>query len=396
MHDGAIVACRGCDGEVGGECGAQPLAPTLCEIVESNTLKWLFVGGKGGVGKTTVSCCLASLIARRRAAARGAAAAAGAPPPSSTSSSSAHGTASVASPLKADVLLISTDPAHNVSDAFGQKFSKVPTPVNGVPNLHAMEIEASLETLEETLKLKEGDNTGGPNPFSDLFGLSEVLTSIPGIDEAMSFAEVMKQVQCMDYSVIVFDTAPTGHTLRFLSFPSVLQKGMGKILELKSKFSGIFSQVGTMFGLGGPGGFDLESLSKKLMETKSVVDEVSAQFKNPALTQFIPVMIPEFLSVYETERLVQELVRFEMDVTSVVVNQLVCPPPGDACGLCRARNSMQNKYVSQIRNLYEDFHIVLLPLLHNEVRGVPSITEFSQNLIVPCERAHVCFPPTNP
>ena len=62
--------------------------------------------------------------------------------------------------------------------------------------------------------------------------------------QAMSFAEVMKQVQTMDYSCIVFDTAPTGHTLRLLQFPTTLQKGMDKLLSLKGSLGGLLSQVG--------------------------------------------------------------------------------------------------------------------------------------------------------
>jgi len=73
--------------------------------------------------------------------------------------------------------------------------------------------------------------------------LTELASSIPGIDEAMSFAEVLKQVQNMDYSVIVFDTAPTGHTLRLLNFPTLLEKGLNKLMALKGTVGSMMGQV---------------------------------------------------------------------------------------------------------------------------------------------------------
>lgn len=80
---------------------------------------------------------------------------------------------------------------------------------------------------------------------------ADMSNSIPGVDEAMSFAELMKMVQNMDFSCIVFDTAPTGHTLRLLSFPTIMNKALSKLMDLKNKFSGLFSQFGNMFGGGG-------------------------------------------------------------------------------------------------------------------------------------------------
>lgn len=80
---------------------------------------------------------------------------------------------------------------------------------------------------------------------------SDMSNSIPGVDEAMSFAELMKMVQNMNFSCIVFDTAPTGHTLRLLSFPTIMDKALSKLMDLKNKFSGLFSQFGNMFGGGG-------------------------------------------------------------------------------------------------------------------------------------------------
>lgn len=73
--------------------------------------------------------------------------------------------------------------------------------------------------------------------------MSDLAFAIPGVDEAMGFAEIMKHVKSMEYSVIVFDTAPTGHTLRFLSFPTVLEKALAKFSTLGRSFGPMLNQV---------------------------------------------------------------------------------------------------------------------------------------------------------
>ncbi|GER26417.1 ATPase ASNA1 homolog [Striga asiatica] len=312
----------------------EPPEGTVQNIMEQETLKWVFVGGKGGVGKTTCSSILAILLAR----------------------------------VRSSVLIISTDPAHNLSDAFQQRFTKSPTLVTGFSNLYAMEVDPNVEN----------DESGG----SDTDGfMSDLTNSIPGIDEAMSFAEMLKLVQTMDYSVIVFDTAPTGHTLRLLQFPSTLEKGISKMMSLKNKFGGLFSQLTRLFGVGDDFGED--DILGKLEGMKDVIEQVNNQFKDPDLTTFICVCIPEFLSLYETERLVQELSRFEIDTHNIIINQVIFDEEVVASKLLKARMQMQQKYLDQFYVLYDDFHITKLPLLPQEVCGIDALKAFSHHFLTP-------------
>ncbi|KAF3442248.1 hypothetical protein FNV43_RR16164 [Rhamnella rubrinervis] len=304
-------------------------------ILDQESLKWVFVGGKGGVGKTTCSSILSILLSR----------------------------------VRASVLIISTDPAHNLSDAFQQRFTKSPTLVNGFTNLYAMEVDPTVEN-------EEMGSAEGMDGF-----VSELANAIPGIDEAMSFAEMLKLVQTMDYSVIVFDTAPTGHTLRLLQFPSTLEKGLSKVMSLKNKFGGIMNQMTRMFGVDDDYGED--AILGRLEGMKDVIEKVNQQFKDPDLTTFICVCIPEFLSLYETERLVQELTKFEIDTHNIIINQVIFDEEDVESKLLRARMRMQQKYLDQFYMLYDDFHITKLPLLPEEVTGVEALKAFSHHFLTP-------------
>jgi len=348
---------------------AEDLHPSLRNVIDQESLNWIFVGGKGGVGKTTTSCCLAVQLAK----------------------------------VRPNVLIVSTDPAHNLSDAFGQKFGREPVKVNGFENLFCMEVDSSGDQEWEVIEAQQQAHGVAPDGLESGVGsiMKDLMTSVPGIDEAMAFAELMKMVQDMNYSTIVFDTAPTGHTLRLLSFPKTMESAIGKLLDLKNRFQGLITQVTSFMGAGGAEG--VEAMITKLEQLKVLIDQVHNQIRDPEKTTFVCVCIPEFLSIYETERLVQELSKSEIDTHNVVVNQVLFPDKDaedlvewyskakktlpqeaqDLIGKTIARKRMQDRYISQIFELYEDFHVVLMPLLDNEVRGVASLESFSKLLLNP-------------
>lgn len=198
----------------------------------------------------------------------------------------------------------------------------------------------------------------------------------------MSFAEVLKQVKSLSYETIIFDTAPTGHTLRFLQFPSVLEKALAKVSQLSSQYgpllNGFLGANGSL-----PNGANLPEMMEKLEALRATISEVNAQFKDDRLTTFVCVCIPEFLSLYETERMIQELASYHIDTHCIVVNQLLFPKSGSGCEQCTARRRMQKKYLEQIEELYDEFNVVKMPLLVEEVRGKERLEKFSEMLVKP-------------
>ena len=142
----------------------EELPPNLEHILTTTTLKWIFVGGKGGVGKTTTSCSLGVTMASRN-------------------------------PQK-NFLIISTDPAHNTSDAFDVKFGAQPQAVPGLSNLSVMEIDVkdAMNGMFDKQQEMEENGFGGFGMLSELTSMVGMMKSVPGMDEAIAFAQIIQFV----------------------------------------------------------------------------------------------------------------------------------------------------------------------------------------------------------
>jgi arsenite-transporting ATPase len=203
--------------------------------------------------------------------------------------------------------------------------------------------------------------------------MSEFMKAMPGIDEATAFGEVLNQIDKYSYDLVIFDTAPTGHTMRLLKFPQICENGLKKLIELKEKFGGVLKQAQQMMQTAQGQSVNPDQIEDKLFHTlnqlKQRIEKVNKQFQDDNFTTFVAVCIPEKLSVYETSRLMEELARQDIDLSNIIVNQVCIPNPTNPCEQCTARRHMQNKYLQQIKDIFNLHHVVHVPQGRIEVIG---------------------------
>jgi arsenite-transporting ATPase len=266
----------------------------------------IFVGGKGGVGKTTVSSALAVQLA-------------------STSD------------LK--VLIVSTDPAHSLGDALDEDLRKsrgkalpMTDPLTG-GRLYACEVDAAaaLDTFRESLAAFDlerlASSLGVPMDLLTNLGLQEFSGLLnnppPGLDELVALANVFDNEE--NYDVIIVDTAPTGHTLRLLALPQFLDGLLGKLIKLRLKLSGLASTLQGFFGNdeANARAQAMDDAANRLETFRAKISKLRQRLTDQDSTRFLVVTVATQLGVAESKRLVTELTSQGVSVTDVVVNQCV-------------------------------------------------------------------------
>ena len=327
---------------------------------------YVLYGGKGGVGKTTMAA--------------------------------ATGLASAAGGVR--TLVVSTDPAHSLSDTYETEIPAEPARIREEMPLYAAEIDPDA-AMDEGMFGADADPLGGLGEMGDAMGgmgpggemgdeagdgegLGGLLGgTMPGADEAAAMRQLLEYLDDPRFDRVVVDTAPTGHTLRLLQLPEIMDSMLGRVMKLRQRFSGMMDGIKGMFG----GGDDPDP-SEDLEELRERIERLRAVLRDPAKTDFRVVMIPEEMSVVESERLVARLDEFGIPVNTLVVNRVmegvadvtgegaagidpdwVVEPNPDTCEFCARRWEVQQNALREATDLFRAREVKRVPLLANEVRG---------------------------
>ena len=283
--------------------------------------KYLFFSGKGGVGKTTMASATAIHYATDGK----------------------------------KTLIVTTDPASNLADVFEQEIGHKITPIKDMDNLHAMEIDPDEATREYKERII--------GPFREIMP-EDVIASLeenlsgPCTTEMASFDRFIDFMQGDEYDVIVFDTAPTGHTIRLLELPV----DWSKHIEESAKGSGQ-TCLGPV---------------QSIQDSKDKYDRATSLLKDAGRTTFIFVMRPEELSLYETLRASKELETIGIKSGEIIINGIL---PEEVCDIA----FFKKKYYAQQNIIRQTEKTIAQPKRHmflrdNEVNGVFALKGVSNEL----------------
>ena len=329
--------------------------------------EYVLYGGKGGVGKTTMAAA--------------------------TALTSAAGDAAT--------LVVSTDPAHSLSDTLNTEVPARPTRIRDEIPLWAAEIDPD-DAMDEGVFGADDDPLGGMGdlgdqlgPMGDMLGgvgdsdddeggLGAMLGmggSMPGADEAAAMRQLLEYLDDPRFDRVIVDTAPTGHTLRLLQLPEIMDSMVGRVMSIRQRMSGMVDGLKGMFG----GGNDDPEPSADLDELRDRIERLRAVLRDPDQTDFRVVMIPEEMSVVESGRLVDRLGEFGIPVQTLVVNRVmesvdditdaeidpkwIVTPNLEDCEFCQRRWQVQQDALQAATDLFRSRTVKRVPLLADEVRG---------------------------
>lgn len=223
-----------------------------------------------------------------------------------------------------------------------------------------------------------GDGEGG-SPMDALLG-----GSMPGADEVVALQVLIQYLDDDRFERVVVDTAPTGHTLRLLELPELMDTMTGRLLRLRERIGTMFDGISGLFGGGEDaprGGDDLEAL-------RDQIERLRATLSDPSRTDFRIVFVPEEMSVLEAKRLRTRLESYDIPVETVVVNRVMEPladvtddvdgdflgPNLDDCAFCSRRWSVQQRALTEAQELFRGTNVRRVPLFADEVRGEEMLT----------------------
>ncbi len=311
-------------------------------VQEHSKLKFIFFGGKGGVGKTVMAGVTAIWFAKQGRR----------------------------------TMLASTNPVHSLSGLLDQNVFGQETPVNGVPNLWALEIDT-----KDTIERSKADIKNKIQWFLKFAEIStqadefvESATMNPAFEESAMFENMVDLMFKNEYDVYIFDTAPTANARRLLGMSKVYSLWVNKMLKSRDEAKSLR---------------ELLSFSKKkeadplmdyLVSFRDRMAHAQQLLTDNALTAFFFVTLPEALPIAVIKRFINWFVDFGIPVGGVLVNMLIQKDQVLASSpeFVRNRVAMQDAYMDQIWSDFDGNVRAIVPLLDNEVRGSAALDNVAQ------------------
>ena len=298
------------------------------------------IGGKGGVGKTTCASAMALHFALQGR----------------------------------KTLIISSDPTPSLSDIFEVEIGDEETPIENVKDLYGIEISSEVV-------LKKWKERFGPEIYDVVSSFASVdydfvdyIGGAPGIEEEYMLNYILELVEGGQYDLVVWDTAPAGHTLRLLHLPQIFMKHLEAAtkfyMNLYSYFEKLKESVKLRKGK--------RSLLEIISGWEHLAEKVVSFIRDPEKSEFIIVTIPEALGVKQTERIITDFDDYQLRVRSLIINYVI--EQAD-CDFHRIRSEMQQGYIRILRDQYAHrIGLIQTPLFPHEIKGVERIRRISDIL----------------
>ena len=301
----------------------------------------LFFGGKGGVGKTT--CAAAVALAASREGQR--------------------------------VLLVSTDPAHSTSDIFERRFTREEREI--LPNLHGLEIDADFEAGRYIAEVKEQvTKMFSPAMVGAASRQIDLAAAMPGVGDVALFDRLTTIVAARNsaYDLVVFDTAPTGHTVRLLQMPEMLRTWIDALTAQRRRAVERDAITRDDSGEDAP-----DPIVAALERRRDRLDAVRRRLVEHRDTSFVLVLIPERLPIEETSRAAGALAEAGIEVGAVVVNRVL--PEGLGGEFYAARLRQEDVYRREIDHRFKAMDRIVITQLESDVYGLNRLERISAQIL---------------
>ncbi len=308
--------------------------------------RYVMFGGKGGLGKTTLSATSAFWLA-------------------------SHGKR---------VLLFSVDPQASLSDIFQKDiFGKGPVPI--MPNLWAQEVDADrrIREYQDEIRKKILDMYGFDRVPEEIDNYIAAASAEPAMEESAIFDAVVDIIVQGDYDYYIYDLVPLGHALYYLSMAKVYDEWINKITKLREDMRQYDQVAATMRR---QETVEEDKILEELLYIKNRINASSQILTDKRRTAFFFVLVPEEMIILDTQKAAELFSRFDVPLSGYVVNRVLPSDLGHGVipAYLRNRINMQQKYLKEIEGAFGDQVLAYVPEMERDVTGLPMIERLAQRL----------------